>query len=63
MDCIGVEFWVMTSVIWVAGFVRELAVFHRNKLKMIAPYPSRRVKYMVPVILLLAWPYFYFYGE
>ena len=59
MDCISVEFWLMTGVFWVAGFAHEMVVFHTKKRVMGIQHPSPAVKYIVPVLLFFIWPYFY----
>lgn len=51
------------GVVWLAGWVNELATLAANMHKLKIEYPSDGVKYAIPVLLFFTWPYFYFYGK
>ena len=55
-------FWIIV-IIWVVGWIRELAKTNKDMHLARMDYPSSGVKYAMPVILFIAWPYFYFYGK
>lgn len=54
---------VIVSIIWILGWIKELAFFHSRLDRHEISYPNDGVKYLVPVMLFFAWPYFYFYGK
>lgn len=56
-------FWWILGLIWVVGWVKELAFVHSNMERLGIEYPHDAVKYAVPIVLFVAWPYFYFYGK
>ena len=55
-------FWIV-GLLWVAGWVREMAHVSAKMTKHKLEYPNDGVKYATSIILLVAWPYFYFYGK
>jgi hypothetical protein len=54
--------WIL-ALIWVSGWIKELAWVHSTMERHGIEYPDDAVKYAMPVVLFLAWPYFYFYGK
>ncbi len=55
-------FWCL-GIVWVTGWVNELATVGANMHKHKTEYPYEAVKYAMPVVLFFTWPYFYFYGK
>jgi hypothetical protein len=55
-------FWCC-GIIWLIGWVNELATADANMKKHKIEYPHDGVKYAMPIVLLFTWPYFYFYGK
>jgi len=51
------------GIVWVLGWVKEMAYCSAKMKKHGIEYPDDRVRYAMPVMLFFAWPYFYFYGK
>lgn len=56
-------FWWIVGMLWVAGWIKELAYVGAKMKAHGLEYPYDGVKYMMPIVLFFTWPYFYFYGK
>jgi hypothetical protein len=52
---------IICSILWVAGWIKELAYMNRRMDRHDIEYPNDGVKYAMVILLAVAWPYFYFY--
>jgi len=52
---------LIIMIVWVFGWIKELAYFYYRKEKHGLHYSSESEKYAVPIVLFFVWPYIYFY--
>ena len=57
-----VFYWIL-SLVWLAGWISQLASIHRSMKFFKVDYPYKGVKYAMPIVIFFTWPYFYFYGK
>jgi len=56
-------FWWIIGILWIAGWLKELAFTHWAMNYAGISYPYEAIKYVMPIMLFFLWPYFYFYGK
>jgi len=56
-------FLIIIGFIWLVGFIRQWAVHDSNMAKGGLTYENQSVKIITPIVLFLAWPYFFFYEK
>ena len=54
---------IVLAVLWVIGWVKEMATVERLRNHKGIEYPNESVKKIMPLLLFFTWPYFYFYGK
>lgn len=54
--------WIV-FLLWVLGWINELAYVDAKTKQHNIDYPNKQVKYMSLLVLFFTWPYFYFYGR
>lgn len=55
--------FIILFVVWVVGYIRQLAEISAVMEKVGFRYPSKEVRVMMPIVLFFTWPYFYFYEK
>ena len=55
--------WTIIGLLWLVGWIKELANIDALMLDQKKVYPSRAFKYAVAGLVLFMWPYFYFYRK
>jgi len=59
---VEIFFWFV-GIVWIMGWVKELAYCSAKRKRHGIEYPCHAVRYAIPVVLFFTWPYFYFYGK
>lgn len=52
---------IVCAVVWVIGFIREMAIFHRQMSVHNIKYPYPAIKIVLPILVFFTWPYWFFY--